>query len=149
VRGSLSLTIVPTFDASSQPTGQVIFDLAQGAAQNRVVVRINSGALELRRWDNSGNQWIASLTLSRSPSPPAGSVTWARNTAITIRGIWDENSTMLSAGNGNASGTKPGSWAPSDTSVAFLTQGNDYAGANQFDGAVTAVEIDQLGAQQA
>jgi hypothetical protein len=147
VRGTLGLTIVPTYDATSQPNG-VIFDCAQGAAQNRVVVRVNSGALELRRWDNAGNQWVASLTLTKSASPTSSQVTWLRDTAITIRGMWDTNTTMLSAGNSSASGTKPGSWAPSDTSVAAIGVGNDWqsASANQFEGIVTLVEVDQLGA---
>lgn len=145
VRGSMALVIDPLFDATSQP-GAVIFDLAQGAAQNRVVLRINAGALELRRWDNAGNQWTASLTMTMNATPAAGSMTWRRNTAIPIRCIWDENSTMLSAGNGNASGTKPGSWAPSDVSVAFMRFGCDLAGANQFDGQIAGVEQVQLGA---
>lgn len=148
VRGALALTIVPMFDASSQPS-QVVFDIAQGAAQNRVTVRVNAGALELRRWDNAGNQWVSSLTLSSSPSPGAGVVTWLRDTALSIRCLWDENSTMISAGNGNASGTKPGSWAPSDASVAKLFIGSDTSGANQFDGVVRAVECIQLGAPAA
>jgi len=147
VRGTLGLTVVPTFDASSQPNG-VIFDCAQGAAQNRVVVRINSGALELRRWDNAGNQWVATLTLTKSASPTSSQVTWLRDTAITVRCFWDANTTMLSAGSSNASGTKPGSWAPSDTSVAAIGIGNDWqaVSANQFEGIVTLLEVDQLGA---
>jgi len=147
VRGTLGLTVVPTFDATSQPNG-VIFDCAQGAAQNRVVVRISSGALELRRWDNAGNQWVATLTLTKSASPTSSQVTWLRDTAITVRCFWDANTTMLSAGSSNASGTKPGSWAPSDTSVAGIGVGNDWqsTSANQFEGIVTLLEVDQLGA---
>lgn len=145
VRGSMSLTIVPIFDALSQPN-QVIFDLAQGAAQNRVVLRVQSGALELRRWDNAGNQWAASLTLTTNPSPAAGSMTWTRDTAIAIRCVWDENTTMIGAGNGSASGTKPGSWAPSDTSVAKLFIGSDTSAANQFDGLIQNLECVQFGA---
>jgi hypothetical protein len=145
VRGGLALTVVPVFDASSQPS-QVIFDLAQGAAQNRVVLRVNAGALELRRWDNAGNQWVASLTLTTGSSPASGSMTWMRDTAITVRCLFDENTTMLSAANSNASGTKPGTWAPSDASVSKLLIGSDTSGANQFDGIITNVECLQLGA---
>jgi hypothetical protein len=146
VRGSLSLTIVPMFDAGSQPTGQTIFDLSQGAAQNRVVLRVTSGALELKRWDNAGNTWTASLTLSANLSPASGSMTWLRDTAINVRCLWDENTTMIGAGNGSALGTKPGSWAPSDTSVSKLFIGSDTAAANQFDGIIRAMEHVQLGA---
>jgi hypothetical protein len=146
VKGTLGLTVVPTYDATSQPNG-VIFDCAQGAAQNRVVVRINSGALELRRWDNAGNQWVATLTLTKSVSPTSSQVSWLRDTAITVRCFWDANTTMLSAGSSNASGTKPGSWAPSDISVAAVGVGNDWqsVSANQFEGTVTLSEVDQLG----
>lgn len=146
VRGTLALTIVPMFDASSQPSGQVIFDLSQGAAQNRLVLRVNSGALELRRWDNAGNQWVASITLSASLTPSAGSMTWLRDTAIDIRASWSDAQTQLSAGNGNASGTKPGSWAPSDASVSKLLIGSDTSGTNQFDGLIRNVECIQVGA---
>lgn len=147
VRGGLSLTVVPMFDAASQPS-QVIFDLAQGAAQNRVVLRVNAGVLELRRWDNGGNQWVSNLTLSASSAPAIGSMTWRRDTSILIRAIWNENTTQISAGAQNAApGTKPGTWAPSDTSVAKLyPAGSDFNGANQFDGIVTGVECIQLGA---
>ncbi len=145
VRGSMGLSVVPTFDATSQPNG-VIFDLAQGAAQNRVALRIAAGAIELRRWDNAGNQWVATLTLSANPSPSSGSVTWLRDTAISIRCLWDENSTQLSVGASNSQGTKPGSWNPLDASVSKIAVGCDYAQANPFDGIVRAGEVDQLGA---
>lgn len=135
-RGSFGGILVPTFDASSQPNG-VIVDLAQAAAQNRVVVRVASSALEIRRWDNTGNQWFASIALTASATPTAGQMTWLRDTAITLRCLWDENITQLSCGNGNASGTKPGSWAPSDNSVAFLNIGCDFNSINQFEGIVT------------
>lgn len=136
VRGSFGAVLVAPFDASSQPDG-VIFDVAQTAGINRVVLRVNAGALELKRWDNSGNTWTASLTLSAAPSPASGSMTWLRDTAITVRAFWDENSTMLSAGDGNASGTKPGSWAPSDGSLVNLTVGCDYLLTNQFEGLIS------------
>lgn len=146
-RGSLSLNVVPTFSASSQPTGQVVFDLAQGAARNRVVLRVNSGALELKRWDDSGNAWTASITLSESANPTAGAMTWLRDQAVSIHAIWDENSTLLTAGAGTAIGTKPGSWAPLDTSVASLTVGVDFTNAaNNFDGFIDNVAPVQLGA---
>lgn len=147
VRGSLGLTIVPTFDAASQPSG-VIFDLAKGAAADRVVLRVNAGALELKRWDDAGNTWTASLTLSQSLSPASTAMTWQRDKAITVHAFWDENSTMLSAGGGNVTGTKPGSWSPLDTLVSSLTVGEDYthAGANCFDGIIKGVELIQLGA---
>ncbi len=143
-RGALGLTIVPTFDAASQPNG-VIFDSALGAAQNRLVLRVASHVLEFRRWDNAGNQWVASLALSLNPSPAAGSMTWARDEEIVIRCAWDGVSTQLSAGNGNASGTIPGSWAPAETAIKIAI-GNDYAGANAFNGHVTLLEVDQSGA---
>jgi hypothetical protein len=136
VRGSFGAVIVPTFDASSQPDG-VIFDVAQTATTNRVVLRVNTGALELKRWDAAGNTWTASLALSAAPTPASGSMTWLRDTAITVRAFWDENSTMLSAANGNASGTKPGSWAPSDASLVNLTVGCDFQLVNQFEGLIS------------
>lgn len=142
-RDALTLTVVPTFDASSQPNG-VIFDSAQGAAQNRVVLRVASGALELRRWDNGGNQWVATLTLTTKSAPPAGSMTWLRDTAIVMRATWDDVSTQLSAGASNAQGTKPGSWTPLDNNTA-IGVGNDFAAANQFNGCVTLLEVDQSG----
>jgi hypothetical protein len=145
VRNSLGLTIVPTFDATSQPDG-VIFDVAQGATQNRVVLRVASGVLELRRWDNAGNQWVASLTLTVKPTPVAGSMSWLRDTALTVRCVWDENSTMIGAGNGTAFGTKPGSWTPLDASVAKATIGADFNLANPFDGFTRGLELVQLGA---
>ncbi len=147
VRGSLSLTVVPTFDASSQPASQVIFDVAQDATHNRVLLRIDgSGNLQLIRYDNSSNIWQATLALTGKLSPASGQVTWLRNRALAIRCIWDENSTMLSAGSANASGTKPGSWAPLDASVKAIGIGNDYLLANPFDGQVTGVQVLQLGA---
>lgn len=135
--GSFGGVLVPTFDATSQPDG-VIFDVAQGAAaQNRIVLRVASGALEIRRWDATGNQWVASLTLTSSATPTAGQSTWLRDQALTVRATWDSNATQISAGNGNALGTKPGSWAPSDNSLSSMTIGNDYAGISQFDGIIT------------
>lgn len=149
VRGSLALTIVPTFDASSQPIFGVIFDLAQSATRNRVLLRVDgTHDLQFIRWDNAGNVWQAFLTTTTSLSPASGQMTWRRDTPILIHCIWDENSTMITAGNGNASGTKPGSWAPLDTSVASLTIGEDFThlGANCFDGLIKNVELVQLGA---
>lgn len=135
--GAFGGVLVPMFDGPSQPNG-VIFDVAQGAAAtNRIALRVNSGALEIHRWDNTGNQWTASLTLTSSATPTAGQMTWLRDTAITVRAVWDDNATQLSAGNGNAIGTKPGSWAPSDAFLSTITIGNDYAAANQFDGIIT------------
>jgi hypothetical protein len=145
VRGGLALEVVPTFDASSQPNG-VIFDVAQAAAQNRVVLRVAGGALELRRWDASGNQWAATLTMTTNATPPAGSVFWKRDTAIVVRCLWDAQTTMLGAGSATASGAKPGSWAPADASVAAVGAGNDWNNANPFEGWVTLVEALQLGA---
>lgn len=147
VKGTLGLTIVPTLDAGSQPNAS-IFDTAQNATTNRIALRINSNALELRRWDGSGNQWVTSLTLTKSPSPASGSMTWLRDTTIQVRCLWDSNSTQLSAGNANATpGTKPGSWNPSDTSVAAVGIGNDWQtiSANQFEGIVTLLDVNQLG----
>jgi hypothetical protein len=135
--GSFGGVLVPTFDASSQPNG-VIFDVSQTApTANRVVLRVASGVLEIRRWDTSGNQWSASLTLTSSATPAAGQMTWLRDTVLTVRATWDDTATQISAGNGNAIGTKPGSWAPSDALLSSITIGNDYAGANQFDGIIT------------
>ena len=145
VRGGLALEVVPTFDAASQPNG-VIFDVAQAAAQNRVVLRVAGGVLELRRWDASGNQWMAQLTMTTNATPPVGSVYWKRDTALVVRCLWDAQTTMLGAGAATASGTKPGAWAPSDASVAAIGIGNDWALANQFEGWVTLVEVLQLGA---
>ena len=145
VRGGLGITVVSMFDARSVPDG-VIFDVAQGASQNRVVLQVASGILELRRYDDAGNTWVAQLTLTRNPSPAAGQVTWQRDTAIVIRALWDENSTTLSAGNGNASGTKPGSWGPLDTSVAKLRIGNSLSGSPSFNGITSLGEVIQLGA---
>jgi hypothetical protein len=136
VRGSFGAVLVPTFDAASQPDG-VVFDVAQGAAQNRVVLRVASGVMELKRWDNAGNTWTASVTLTSSATPAAAATTWLRDTEITVRALWDENSTMLSVGTGNASGTKPGSWAPSDDALVNLTIGCDYLLANQFEGMIS------------
>lgn len=145
-RGALGLTVVPTFDAISQPNG-VIFDVAQAAAQNRIVLRVASGVLELRRWDNAGNQWVSSLTMTKSATPAAGQVTWLRDTSILVRCSWGDANTQLSAGNGNAApGTKPGSWAPLDTSVAAIGVGNDWVQANQFEGSVTLLSVEQVGA---
>lgn len=147
VRGEVAVTVVPTFDAGSQPTTfGVIFDLNQGATQNRVDLRLFSGQLQLARWDNAGNTWTAALTLTKSPNPSAGQVTWLRDQPITIRAIWDENSTMLSAGNANAIGTKPGSWSTSDASVAFLRIGCNSSGVSSFDGTVRLLDAIQLGA---
>lgn len=137
VLGRLGVVLVPTFDGTSQPNG-VIFDVAQGAAAtNRLVLRVNSGALEIRRWDSAGNQWAASLTLTTSATPTVGQMTWLRDTAIVVRATWDDNSTQLSAGNGNALGTKPGSWTPSDAALSTITYGCDYASINQFDCIIT------------
>lgn len=142
VRGALSLTLVPTFDALSQLGITNIFDVGQGAAQNRVALRMAGGipTLQLVRWDNAGNVWQAFLTLTTDPNPAAGYMTWRRDTPITVRCIWDENTTSLSAGNGSAIGVKPGSWAPSDTSVATIGIGNDIASANRFEGIITNIE---------
>ncbi len=146
VRGATDLVIVPLYDGPDQPNG-VIFDVAQSASANRLVLRVNAGALELRRWDSAGHSWVSSLNLSTSPSPSAGTMTWLRDTEILVRAIWDDNSTQLSAGHGNApSGTKPGSWAPSDANVSTITIGNDLADANAFDGLISDVEVLQLGA---
>ena len=145
VRGALGLMFVPTFNATSQPNG-VIFDVGQSAAVNRVVLRVNTGALELKRWDASGNTWTASLTLTSAPTPAAGSMTWARDTAVVVRCLWDANSSTLSAGNGSAAGVKPGSWAPSDASVAVIAVGCDITSANQIDAHIMGIEVVQLGA---
>lgn len=145
VRGTMALEIVPTFDAASQPDG-VIFDVAQNATHNRAVLRVTSGSLVLRRWDTSGNQWAASLALTSNATPATGQITWLRDTAITVRCVYDAQSTMLSAGNGNASGAIPGSWAPSDASVVEVGVGNDFANNNQFEGAVTLLECVLQGA---
>lgn len=143
VRGALGLTIVPMFDASSQPDG-VLFDSAQTGTRNRVVLRVASGALELRRWDDSGNVWAASLTLSKAATPGAAAMTWLRDTAIVIRCAWDDVAQQLSAGNGNAVGTKPGSWVAADTNTSIAV-GNDYLSANPFSGILTALEVNQSG----
>ena len=146
VRGSLYLTIVPTYGTLSTVPNGVIFDVAEGAAQNRVVLRVTSGALELRRWDDSGTNHAASLSLVYTSDPTTSQATWRRDEALVIRASWDERQTSLSAGNGNAVHTISGGWAPNNDSLTAIAVGNDYNGANPWDGMITGLEVVQLGA---
>lgn len=145
VRGQIAVTVVPTFDAASMPNG-VIFDLAQAATQNRVVLRVNGGILELRRWDNASAFYLTKLTLVAS-NPASFQMVWQRDTPVVIRATWDSTGSQLSANGSTAQFTAtPGGWAPSDASVATCTIGSDLAGATPFDGQISGLEIDQIGA---
>lgn len=148
-RGSLGVTVVPTFDAGSQPNGGIV-DVAMSSTltQNRLSLRIASGTITMTRWDSTiGNTWSTALTLTTATSPVVGSVTWLRDVPIFIRCTWDTNQQLLSAGGSNAiTITTPGSWAPSDTALARLTIGTLADGSAPFDGLIGNLEFDQLGA---
>lgn len=145
VRGQIAVTVVPTFDATSMPNG-VIFDLAQAATQNRVVLRVNGGILELRRWDNASAFYLTKLTLVAN-NPAAFQMVWQRDVPIVVRSTWDSTGSQLSANGSTAQFTAtPGGWTPSDAAVATCTIGSDLAGATPFDGQISALEIDQIGA---
>lgn len=143
--GLLSLTVVPTFDGTSQPNGY-IFDVGQGALQNRLSLWVTSGTLQLRLIDNAGNSYAASLTLTEKDDAAAGQTTWRRDTAIDVRARWDVNQGLyLSAGNGDAS-TSLSAPTTSDASLSPIYIGRNSQAANtHFDGIVTGVEVLQVG----
>lgn len=145
-QGLVTFVVVPTFDASSQPNA-VLFDIAQTATTNRVVLDVNAGTLRLRTFDSASRTGTATLTLTAGSTPASGSMTWLRDTAITIRCRWSaDGSLSLSAGNGNASSSAVASFTSVDGSQVAIGLGNDYALANPFDGVVRDFEPVQIGA---
>lgn len=145
-RGAAQFTVVPTFDATSQPAA-VIFDFGATTTTNRVVVDISGGTLRARVIDNTPTTSTCSLTLTANIDPTSTQCTWRRDTAIVIRVRWQDNGKIsIGAGSSSAISTTPGSWAPVETSVGKIRLGCDIADANQFDGIVTAQDDLQVGA---
>ncbi len=149
VRGACKFTFVPTFGRNpgvtghSQPNG-VIFDIAEGAAQNRVCLRIASNVLELRRWDDAGNNHAATLTLAYT-ADAVTEVKWRRDEKITIYCSWNNVLTQLSAGDSNATQAVNGGWSANDDSLTAIGVGNDYNNSSPIDGIITGLEIVQIG----
>jgi len=139
--GLLNLTVVPTFSANSQPD-QTIFDFGQNTTTNRFVLRIVSGVLQVTIFDSSTGTHTASITLTEKSDPATGECTWLRDTAIAIHCRWSSTTGLdVTAGNGNANQVSSLPWTVSDASLAGIGIGNTVAGAGQFDGLITGVEV--------
>lgn len=143
-RGSMDLTVVPTYGATSQPNATLI-DICESATVNRLHLHVVSGVLTLTRYNAAGSSAAISLTLTGKSDPSAGQLTWRRDEAIRIRARWDDDgNTSLSAGGGNASGATVA--APfTDTAVDTFNIGATAAGASYFDGIITDLEIAEVG----
>ena len=149
VRGELLMTIVPSFGTlagSINVPNAYLFDLAQDGTHNRISLRISSNFIKLEAFDNAGNTQSASIECDYVDNPGSGKCTYRRDTAISIIARWrSDGSLFLSAGNGSNSIGAFGGWSASDTSVATMRIGCDRAGANQFEGLISGVEVVQVG----
>lgn len=149
-RGELVMTVVPTFDtgpgdAYTLATG-MLFDFGQGSTTNRISLFATAALLKVQAFDNAGNSQLVQLTLTTNSNPPAGSVTWQRDTAISIKLRWaDDGSLDLAAGNGSARVGAFNGWTPLDAAVAKCRIGESITNASQFDGLIRDVEVVQIG----
>lgn len=144
-RGVAQLTVVPVYDAGSQPNG-VIFDFGGGAAANRVVVDISSNTIRARIMDATPTTSTCSLTLTANDDPTSTQATWRRDIAIPIRLRWQDNGEIsMSVGASSVSSSTPGSWAPIETAMTKIRVGCDIGDASHFDGIVTLIDVVQVG----
>lgn len=146
-RGGLNLTAVPILTAGAVPNCY-LFDCGEAAAKNRISLMVASGVLVARLIDDAGTSYSAALTLSALESPPAGSVTWIRDRAVTIRMRWDASSGVrLSAGDAFASNISSLPWTVSDAAldpIYFSRDGQGVGG--YFEGHLCNVELVKCGA---
>lgn len=144
--GVLDLTVVPTFDASSQPAGTIFaFGPAVGN-DSQLILDVSGGTLRARYGDIGGTLRNATLTLTASDSPTAAQCTWKRDTAIPIRLRWSALTGLdLSAGGGIATQVSAIPWGYTETVPTLIAIGSSLAGASQFDGTITDLEVLQVG----
>lgn len=146
VRGSLNMTLVPTWDGEgNSASGNILFDLAQGDSVNRVVLGLVPGNISLTRRDNAGLTWSVNLNAVHQ-ALTSSDVTWRRDTKIQIRCTWDENSTSLQVNDARVlSTTKPGGWNALDAPVSRFTLAG-FSASKDFDGIIQNVELGVIGA---
>lgn len=144
--GLVTLTVVPTFDGTSQPNG-TIFDFGESNVASRVVLRVVSGALQGTIFDAATGTHTASITLVDTIDPVSGQATWRHDTAIDITFRWDTTAGIqLACGNGNASQLSGLPWLTSDNGLTGCGIGNDFTGgAGQFDGTITNLTALEVG----
>lgn len=145
-RGALQLTVVPAFDANSQPD-QVLFDFGESTTKNRVTVAFISGYLGFQVLDDASALSGAVLALTEKIDPTSSEVTWLRDRPVVIRVRWnDDGSVSMSANGSSTSGPAIGGWSPVETSIAKISVGCTITDAEHFDGIVTLADVLQVGA---
>lgn len=144
-RGALELTVVPMFDGDQQPNG-TIFAFGEDDSNNLLCLDISTQTLRARLIDDTPTPIEATLDLVSHDDPASGECTWKRDTAYTIRVVWNAaaSSISLSASNGNSIGTGA-ALTVDDAVVDSIHIGSNIAGANFFDGWIRDIDIIQLG----
>ncbi len=143
-RGLVKMTLVPMFDGPSQ-TDCTILDASAAAGNNAIRLLVASGVIYARHIDNTPTTNNASLTLVKTDDPTASQVTWKRDTAIDVIMRWDSTSISLSVGGSHAATTFSAHNAV-DTNVTRISIGSSRTGASCFDGAISDIEVLQIGA---